>query len=191
MLSQFACHQNRYAYFLPLTYYSGLSSAFNRRVQRTALIYSLLPPFLMVVVSTVLCSTYCRPPLWLCSLPDFLVLRPESQTYYRCTISMPLNFYYLATTINEIPFALPPSTREAPPLIVVPFWYPLYKRPDCHSRLSYLWKSPVMNWLSATVNGCIISLPHKLLWLPISWYPPDSIRLPLEPRHEHSAGHGW
>ncbi len=124
MLSTICVPPDRSAYFLPLTYYSETEFRLQRRVQRTALIYSLLTAIFDGGVSTVLCSTYCRPPFMVVFVADFLVLRPESQTYLSLYHQHPLNFYYLATTINECSIRTPSSTREAPPLTVVPLLIP-------------------------------------------------------------------
>lgn len=102
-----------------------LSSAFNRRVQRTALIYSLLTAIFNGGCFYCALFNILSPTIYGCvrrqtSLRDVLI----TGLIYRCTINMPLSCYSLAATINDCSIRSPPSTSELPALIIVPLLVP-------------------------------------------------------------------
>lgn len=102
--------------FLPLNYYSETEFAFNRSVQRTALIYSLLTAIFdggcfycalfNILSTTIYGCVRCQTSL-------YYVLR--ARLIYRCTVDMPLSCYSLAATINDCSIRSPPLMCELPP----------------------------------------------------------------------------
>lgn len=146
-----------------------LSSAFNRRVQRTALIYSLLTAIFNggcfycalfnILSTTIYGCVRCQT-----SLRDVL----RARLIYRCTVDMPLSCYSLAATINDCSIRSPPlyawsTALNCRVIAGTTFMNILIATFDYRASRN----SSVLNWLSASINGCIISLPVNI---GIDWY---------------------